>query len=263
MKTGYDAFFKKAKENAIGAKPVTRTRVSANSDQVVKALRQNVKTKIETRKKKSHVPWKLAGFSLVGLLIALGGFEYHEKIDLYLQKIEISLFGRAVAADTAPQATPPALEKAKEGSETAAAPAANEMKRTFTDEEINHFMKLSSRKAELDAREEELNRLEAEIQVQKEELEKRLKSLEGTRREISSVLEDRVKVDKEKIETLVQMYSTMKPQQAAKILETMDENLAVEIVGRMKKKNAAEVMNLMKPEKAKVFSERYAGYKQD
>lgn len=263
MKTGYDAFFKKAKENAGGGTPVARARVAASSDQVAKTLRKNVKTKIETRKKKNRVPWKLAGFSLVGLLIALGGFQYHEKIDLFLQKIEISLLGRAVAADTVPPAAPTAPEKNKEHSETAAAPAATEIKRSFTDEEINHFMKLSARKTELDAREEELNRLEAEIQVQKEELEKRLKSLEGTRREISSVLEDRVKVDKEKIETLVQMYSTMKPQQAAKILETMDENLAVEIVGRMKKKNAAEVMNLMKPEKAKVFSERYAGYKQD
>jgi len=55
----------------------------------------------------------------------------------------------------------------------------------------------------------------------------------------------------------------MKPAQAAKVFETMDEDLAVEILGKMKKKNAAEVMNLIKPEKAQVFSEKYAGYKRN
>ena len=67
--------------------------------------------------------------------------------------------------------------------------------------------------------------------------------------------------DDKKVETLVQVYSNMKPQQAAKVFETMDEDLAVEIMGRMKKKNAAEIMNLIKPEKAQIFSEKYAGYK--
>lgn len=85
--------------------------------------------------------------------------------------------------------------------------------------------------------------------------------LEGTRRSIASILDEKVKVDDQKIETLVQMYSNMKAQQAAKIFETMDEDLAVAILGRMKKKNAAEVMNLMKAERAQLFSEKYAGYK--
>ncbi|MNL86247.1 hypothetical protein D3C87_2148790 [compost metagenome] len=53
----------------------------------------------------------------------------------------------------------------------------------------------------------------------------------------------------------------MKAPQAAKIFETMDEDLGVEILGRMKKKNAADIMNLLKPEKAQIFTEKFAGYK--
>ncbi len=53
----------------------------------------------------------------------------------------------------------------------------------------------------------------------------------------------------------------MKPQQAAKVFESMDEDLAIEILGRMKKKPAAEILNLVKSEKAQVLSEKYAGYK--
>jgi flagellar motility protein MotE (MotC chaperone) len=92
-------------------------------------------------------------------------------------------------------------------------------------------------------------------------LEKRLQELEQTRKVISQVLEEKVQTDDKKVETLVQMYSNMKPQQAAKVFETMDEDLAVEILGRMKKKNAAEIMKLIKAEKAQIFSEKYAGYK--
>jgi flagellar motility protein MotE (MotC chaperone) len=53
----------------------------------------------------------------------------------------------------------------------------------------------------------------------------------------------------------------MKPPQAAKIFETIDEDLAVQILGRMKKKSAADILNLMKPEKAQMFTENFAGYK--
>jgi flagellar motility protein MotE (MotC chaperone) len=53
----------------------------------------------------------------------------------------------------------------------------------------------------------------------------------------------------------------MRPNTAAKVVESLDEDLAVEILGRMKKKNAAEILNLLKPEKAQVLSEKYAGYK--
>jgi len=75
------------------------------------------------------------------------------------------------------------------------------------------------------------------------------------------MLQDRVKTDATKIENLVQIYSNMKPNQAAKVFETMDEDLVIEILAKMKKKTAADVLNLMKAEKAQLFAERYAGYR--
>ena len=128
-------------------------------------------------------------------------------------------------------------------------------------EELDHLSKLREKKKELDAREEEINRLDAELQKQKIDLEARLKDLRETREQISKMLEDRVKNDESKVETLVQMYSNMRPPQAAKVFETLDEDLAIDILGRMKKKSAADIMNLLKPEKAQIFSEKFAGYK--
>jgi flagellar motility protein MotE (MotC chaperone) len=99
------------------------------------------------------------------------------------------------------------------------------------------------------------------LQQQKLALEKRLKELEDIRTKISSRLDEKVKIDQEKVDKLVEFYSNMKPQNAAKVFEDIDEDLAVEILNKMKKKSAADIMNLLKSEKAQKLSEKFAGYK--
>jgi len=276
MKSGYDQFFKKARENAQqGARSagasntrfdVKNQRPRTNTNQeMAHELRGRVQSRRlqQKRRRRSGIPWKLVSVSFLGFLVAAAGYLKHDKIENLVKHLEVSALGQAMA-DEAPAPT----AAAKEAPKGEAKPVAGDAKKVddsaqknYTDEELNHFTKLNERKRELDAREEELNRLEAELNTQKVELEKKITSLDKTRRDISSVLEERVQVDDKKVETLVQLYSNMKPQQAAKIFEEMDEDLAVDIVGRMKKKNAAEIMNLIKPEKAKVFAEKFAGYK--
>lgn len=263
MKSGYDQYFKKAQSAAgISAKPVAplkslQKKSSMDSQAMAKELRRRLEPKFKA-KKKSKMPWKLAGVSFIGFLIAALGFQNADAIEAKLHKIEISFFGQASAQEAAAE-KPAEPAKAKEGAEAKKEEVAT--KKEFTDEEINHLSKLNERKRELDAREEELSKMEQEITAQKETLDKKLAELESTRKNISVILEEKVQADDKKIENLVQVYSTMKPPQAAKALEEMDENLAIEIIGRMKKKNAAEVMNLVKPEKVKIFTEKYAGYK--
>ncbi|WP_413558758.1 magnesium transporter MgtE N-terminal domain-containing protein [Bdellovibrio sp. HCB209] len=268
MKNGYDQFFKDARKAAgdtgapvkFAKKPQsTRLHLDLSSEDVEQQLRRRMKMSAPKKKqKKSGVHWKMAGISFMGLLLAVVGFQNHEQIDEMLKRVEITLTGQAIA-ETAPakKAAPKAEEKKAE-----AAPAESEAKSAaLSSDEIDHLTKLNDRRKELDAREEELNRQEAELQAQKVELDKRLKELQDMRGKISNMLEDRVKADDQKVDTLVQMYTNMKAPQAAKVFETMDEDLVVEILGRMKKKNAADIMNLLKPEKAQTISEKYAGYK--
>jgi flagellar motility protein MotE (MotC chaperone) len=128
-------------------------------------------------------------------------------------------------------------------------------------EDSDYLFKLAERKKQLDQKEEDLNKLAAEIAKQKEEIDDKLKKLEETRQKISAALEEKIKLDDGKVETLVQMYTNMKPQQAAKVFENLDEDLVIDILGRMKKKSAADILNLIKPEKAQIFAERFAGYR--
>jgi len=254
MKNGYHQHFKKIQKNSL-PKPKQKSKSITSQD-----LRNHIQAKAQANavKKQKSLPKGLILSSLIGVLVAAGGLNYLTDIERLVKKVEISLFGYASAEEKATPAAP-----VEEKKEAVAKPALEEKqtKHEFTEDEISHFAKLNDRKRELDAREEELNRLESELAAQKTELEKRLGELDKTRRDISSVLDEKVKTDDKKVDSLVSVYSVMKPQQAAKVFESMDEDLAIEILGRMKKKPAAEILNLVKFEKAQILSEKYAGYK--
>ena len=253
MKNGYEDYFKKA--NKVASSQARKQEIPIRkADPMADLLRKKMQAK---PKKTRKIPWRLAGYSVLGIIMALMGLTYHQEVDSLIKKIEIQMVGYAEAQDVT-QSAPPRTATATTSEAPAAAPVEN---KTWSNDEVDHFAKLNQRMKELDAREEEMNRAEVEIQKQKEELERRLNDLESIRRQISSTLEDKVQADDKKIDTLVQVYSNMKPQQAAKVFETMDDGLAIEILGRMKKKPAAEILNLVKADKAQVLSEKYAGYK--
>jgi flagellar motility protein MotE (MotC chaperone) len=256
MKSGYDQFFKKAQKVADEKRSSPRFSLGAGEDSsaMAKKLREKVRPRMLKRKKRP-LNWKMGAISFIGLISAVFALSNIDEIEHVVKNIEVSLMGRAYAEDTTPAKVTEAAKPA---------PAETELKtikKDFTPEEVNHLSRLNERKRELDAREEELGRMEQELAAQKDELDKKLAEIEKTRRSIASVLEEKVQGDDKKVENLVQLYSSMKPQQAAKAMEDMDENLAIDILGRMKKKNAAEIMNLVKPEKVKVFSEKYSGYR--
>lgn len=237
MKTGYDQFFKKAKQNS-----ATQTRA-----QHVKSLRQNPKNKPK---------FPFTQFFIFGLFGIAGifAFEHSDKIEEQLKKIEIGV-ATAYAEDKVKPSEIKTVPTDEKKSETAE--AAKEKKPDDSD----YLFKLAERKKVLDQREEDLNKLAAEIEKQKLEIEEKIKKIEETRTKISSVLEEKIKSDDAKVDTLVQMYSNMKPQQVAKVFETLDEDLVIEILSRMKKKVAGDILNLVKPEKAQIFAERFAGYR--
>lgn len=274
MKNGYDQFFKKAqkvaakrdyespradrasKQSAAGGK---RTESRDELEEMVKRKFEEIHTK-KRKAKKSGINWKLAGFSLIGMGIAMVGVFEYETIEKQVKKIEISFMGFAQAEDAKHEEKKP-VEAAAHGDKHNEEKKAEEPKVNWDTADIDHLSKLIDRKKALDAREEEVARQEEEIAKQKIELEKKIAEMAQVRGDISKTLEDRVKRDNERVDNLVAVYSNMKAQQAAKVLETLDRDLAVEILGRMKKKNAADILNAMKPETTQSISEMYAGYK--
>lgn len=246
MKTGYDQHFKKVKRTAVSPAFASQKRRTAAP---------------QTGKKSSFPVMPLLSFIFIAGsgLVFLDSFD---SIEQYLQKIEISV-GVANAAEEKPAATPSAAEGDKAKAEGVAASADQQAVHVEGKkiDDADYLFKLADRKKELDKREEELNKVAAQIEKQKAEITAKLAQLEEVRQKISAKLEDRIKADDGKVEVLVQMYTNMKPAQAAKVFETLDEDLVIEILSRMKKKSAADILNLIKAEKAQVFAERYTGFR--
>lgn len=250
MKNGYQQFFKKATEVRRKEDPKEEARLRS-------AVRMN-------RKKKAPFPWKaLAGltFSLVCVGFYLAKPDFVESL---ASRIEVNAMGQATASEKKPAeksaAHSPNQEKAAAG-EHGANPDKGPEAKPAVPEDLSHFEKLKQRKDELDAREKELGQLEEELQRQKVELDKRITQLEDMRNQIAKILKDRVEIDQEKVTKLVDLYSNMKPKQAADVIGSINEDLAVEVLAKMKKKNAAEIMNLLSPDKARILSEKYTGYR--
>lgn len=272
MKNGYQKFFKAAqdakrqpgartqstsiKKKAVASQFKTTPSESAAEEEL--RLRKAFKMK----KKRPPFPWR----SVVGLAVTLAALGFYlaapDKVEKWADKIQISAFGPAQAAEKKTAEKKPAADKKPEDQKTAAvATGAGAGEVPISAEEVSHFEKLRQRKEELDHREKELAELEEELQKQKVELDKRIVQLEEMRNQIAQVLKDRVEVDQEKVTKLVDLYSNMKPKQAADIIGTINEDLAVEVLAKMKKKNAAEIMNLLPADKARALSEKYTGYR--
>lgn len=267
MSNGYKQFFKAAQNAKRGVPPPSPSR-SKNKKFAVKAeptaeqvLRQALGKSV---RKKAPVPWRaVTGLSLT---LALLGFYLAapEFVENLYRRVEINAFGQASAKNAEPaektKAKPVVGEKAAEAGKVDGK-TKNPDDTGLSSQELSHFEKLRQRKDELDLREKELAQLEEELQRQKVELDKRIAQLEEMRGQIAQVLKDRVEVDQEKVNKLVDLYSNMKPKQAADVIGTINEDLAVEVLAKMKKKNAAEIMNLLSPAKAKTLSEKYTGYR--
>lgn len=223
----------------------------------LKKKKEKLPARKKTRRRKKFPIGAL--ISCIVLLVAfIFAFENEEKIVDSLSKVEISVFGKATAQEERAktgQKPKSSLEKFSEEKE-----AKKVAKKSWTEEEIALFTQLEKRKVELDLREENLKKLESELKQQQAEIKKNLADLKKIRAKISQGLEQKIEKDEEKVDKLVAVYSNMKPQQAAKVMEKIDEGLAIRVLAKMKKKNAAGILNLLEPEKAKRLSEKYVGY---
>jgi len=117
---------------------------------------------------------------------------------------------------------------------------------------------IAHRQAELDAREHELTAREEHLKVYEQDVTAKIASLE----EIEKRLQVRAKAATAAIdsaaESLAKVYGAMKPQDAAPILERLDESTVLTIFGRMKEKQIGEILPLMSKEKAIALTQALA-----
>ncbi len=280
MSSGYDKYFKTARAQTPESTVEKNVRNHAQRVSHAAGARSSASSTPHStdrklsRPKTAKKPFPVGSMVLfMCFIIGLGvSIQYLDQIEQFLTDLEISM-STADAADGVTAAAAPGgvPSTASAGTSTAgannsaAATGASDPKNNAaaggSDDSTDYLFKLAERKRELDQREEDIKRREEQVTKMKEEIEAKLKEIQNYRNNIAVLLRDRVATDSAKVDTLVQVYSNMKPAQAAKVFETMDEDLVIEILGKMKKKSAADILNLVKAEKAQVLAEKFAGYR--
>jgi flagellar motility protein MotE (MotC chaperone) len=110
----------------------------------------------------------------------------------------------------------------------------------------------------LKKRELELEKRKAELISFQEEIDKKIQDLSKLRNEIKSQMTNKETIGKKKIKHLIKVYSSMKPQSAAGLIEKQSKTFAVEMLSQMKGEKVGEILTYVEKGRAALLIEMLA-----
>ena len=118
---------------------------------------------------------------------------------------------------------------------------------------------IENKSRELKEREEALRVRETRVEALEAKVRKDLDKIEKNISESKAQMGIQDEKTKENVEALIKVYSSMKPEEAANLVEAIDEGLALQIISGMKSKIAGQVLSNLDVKVAKRISENMAG----
>jgi flagellar motility protein MotE (MotC chaperone) len=134
-----------------------------------------------------------------------------------------------------------------------AEPAASERPRSgrFSPGEVEVLQKLAARREQLDARAGELDVRENLLKAAEKRLDEKIGKLKDLEARIQALLKQHDAEAEQKLRSLVKIYETMKPKDAAAIFEQLDIDILLDVVERMREQKMAPILANMNPVRAK------------
>lgn len=166
------------------------------------------------------------------------------------------------AAAAASAATAPAAEAGHEPASAEAAPAdpaaAPQQASAsgldldnLSDSEIDLLQKLADRRSALDGREKEIAQREALVRASEERLKEKVAEMDRLKGEIEGLLKQRDEAESSQMAGLVKVYESMKPKDAARILNDLEMPVLLEVMERMKSAKSAPILAAMDADRAR------------
>jgi flagellar motility protein MotE (MotC chaperone) len=121
---------------------------------------------------------------------------------------------------------------------------------SMSDAEIEVLQQLSKRRKELDKRAAALDEREQLLEAAKKRLQKDIARLEKLKKKIQGLLIDYDNQQDKQVKRLVNIYSNMDADAAARIFEDLEMNVLLKVVDRMNERATAPILAEMKSEKA-------------
>ncbi len=121
---------------------------------------------------------------------------------------------------------------------------------TFTNSEIMILQELAERREALDARAKEIDKRALQLKVAEDEIDKKIAQLKKYEERLTELTNKYNKKEKENIDSLVKLYTAMKPKDAARIFNTLDLEITVALLKGMKPSTTSTILSQMNSERA-------------
>lgn len=119
------------------------------------------------------------------------------------------------------------------------------------------FFALERQKADLEVEKKKVAEQRDHVLMVEQELEKTRNELTEERKKLEKLVGQSDELDKKRIKQLAKVYSAMRPEEAARILETLDDDLLINILGAMgDDRQKAKILSVLSPDKASRVSKK-------
>ena len=144
-----------------------------------------------------------------------------------------------------------AAEQKKDAEKTELKNEANEAKA----EETIDLKFIIQQKAEFEKEEKRIAKKKVELLAIQDDINKKIATLTKIRNEIRAEQDKKTAEEERQFKHLIKVYSAMKPQNAADLIETLDIKLAIKLLSKMKGDDVGKILSFVKIEKAAKISE--------
>ena len=160
-------------------------------------------------------------------------------------------FGSQALAEEQPQSDTQQLSHILERSDITSAANTTPAGSTFTHS--------AERREALDLRNKEIDKKVIQLKVTEEEINKKLAQLQAYEKKLRSLMQEYSAKEKERLDSLVKLYASMKPRDAARILNTLDIEVSTALVREMKPSASSAILSQMEASKAKAITDALIG----
>lgn len=161
----------------------------------------------------------------------------------------------AVAEDKVDSDTKQLTEVLQDKDKVGAVPQAP----AFSDSEMEILQELAERREALDTKSQEIDKRAMQLKVAEEEIDKKLQQLKEYEQRLGKLINQYSEKEQENINSLVKLYSSMKPKDAARIFNTMNLDISTAILKGMKPSASSAILSQMDAEKAQAITAELIG----
>jgi flagellar motility protein MotE (MotC chaperone) len=118
---------------------------------------------------------------------------------------------------------------------------------------------LQQKESDIKRREEQVREKEDRVAKIEKEVEQKLQELIALQKEMQAYRNEKQESQNTRVRNLSKIYGTMKPKEAAKLMENLDDKLVMGIISTMSPEEAASILAVMEVKKAAKISEALSG----